>query len=389
MSSSFLSICFALALGLAYSGFRFSVADCRKILHREDPSEAFCPLNFHFLGDLLNEGAPGPVFLDMPRQCQYTLEAIRLVRSEYLRTNGRFLPPSTDSKACWESYMSLIGQHFRGFDIQTACGYHPEWISMGCKNITSRAEFESLIPVSKLQEIKRFCKQSLDNSSACELCTKSLSSVGESYLQGPDIGTVTDCSGYPFMYAAAMVNKFGNTATAKCLFSLEFSLRVSNTKRHAIVLSGALTGCLVGFSGASSAVLLLWMRRKHCKREKITNFAKDEIGLILTNLVKFQYEDIKKATMNFSRENLVGKGGYGNVYKGVLPDGSHSQVAFKRFKNCFASATGDATFSHEVEVIASVRHVNLVSLKGYCTTTVPLVGHQRIIVCDFIPNGSL
>ncbi|KAE8010137.1 hypothetical protein FH972_006528 [Carpinus fangiana] len=253
MSSSFLSICFALALVLAYSGFHFSVADCRKILHREDPSEAFCPLNFHFLGDLLNEGAHVPVFLDMPRHCQYALEEIRLVRSECLRTNGHFLRPSTDSKACWESYMSLIGQHFHGFDIQTACGYNPEWISMGCKNITSRVEFESLIPESKL----RFCNQSLDNSSACELCTKSLSSVGESYLQGPDIGNVTDCSGYPSMYAAAMVNKFGNTATAKCLFSLKFSLRVSNTKRHAIVLSGALTGCLVGFPGASSAVLLL------------------------------------------------------------------------------------------------------------------------------------
>ena len=41
---------------------------------------------------------------------------------------------------------------------------------------------------------------------------------------------------------------------------------------------------------------------------------------------------------------------------------------------------------HEVEVIASVRHVNLVSLQGYCTATVPLEGHQRIIVSDFMPN---
>jgi hypothetical protein len=102
-----------------------------------DPSESFCPLNFRSLGELLTEGAPVPVFLDMPRQFQYVHEGIRLVRSEYLRTDGHFLPPSTASKACWESYRSLVGRHFRGFDIQTACGYHPEWISMGCKNITS------------------------------------------------------------------------------------------------------------------------------------------------------------------------------------------------------------------------------------------------------------
>jgi len=241
-----------------------------------------------------------------------------------------------------------------------------------------------------MQEIKRYCNQSLDNSSACEMCTKSLSGVAESYLRGPDIGNVSDCTGYPFMYGAALVNGFGNTATAKCLFSLEFSLRASNTERRMIALSGALTGCLVGFSGACFAVLFLRMKRKHCKGEKTkASFAKDQTGLILTHLVKFQYEDIKKATMNFSRENLIGKGGYGNVYKGILPDGSHSLVAFKRFKNCSASAAGDATFSHEVEVIASVRHVNLVALKGYCTTTVPREGNQRIIVCDFIPNGSL
>lgn len=366
--SSFLSICFALVLGLAYSGFSFSVAD--------DPSEAFCPLNFHFLGEMLTEAAPGHLFLDMPRQCHYILQGIRLVRSKYLQTDGQFLPPPTASKACWESYRRLIAHHFRGFDIQTTCGYHPEWISMGCKNITSQAEFESLIPKSKMQKINRYCNQSLVNSSACQLCTKSLS--------GLDIGIVSDCAGYPFMYAAALVNGFGKTATVKCLFSLEFSLRASNTRRHKIILSGAMTGCLVGFSGACSAVLFLWMRRKHCNREKRkTNFA----NLILTHLVKFQYEDIKKATMNFSRENLVGKGGYGNVYKGKLADGS--QVAFKRFKNCSASDAGEATFSHEVEVIASVRHVNLVSLKGYCTATVPLEGHQRIIVCDFMANGSL
>ncbi|KAE8708159.1 putative receptor-like protein kinase [Hibiscus syriacus] len=72
-------------------------------------------------------------------------------------------------------------------------------------------------------------------------------------------------------------------------------------------------------------------------------------------------------------------------YRGYLSDGS--AVAFKRFKNC--SAVGDADFKHEVEVIASVRHVNLVALRGYCTAMTPSDGHQRIIVCDLMKNGSL
>uniref|UniRef100_F6HU00 Protein kinase domain-containing protein n=1 Tax=Vitis vinifera TaxID=29760 RepID=F6HU00_VITVI len=71
--------------------------------------------------------------------------------------------------------------------------------------------------------------------------------------------------------------------------------------------------------------------------------------------------------MNFSWQNKIGNGLYGNVYNGILPDGS--EVALKRFKNC--TAAGDATFTHEVVVIASVRHVNLVALRGYCTATHP------------------
>lgn len=104
-----------------------------------------------------------------------------------------------------------------------------------------------------------------------------------------------------------------------------------------------------------------------------------------TTLIRFTFDDIKEATKNFSRLNIIGRGGYGNVYKGVLPDGS--EVALKRFKNC--SAAGDASFAHEVEVIASVRHVNLLVLRGYCTATTNFEGHQRIIVCDLVKNGSL
>lgn len=104
-----------------------------------------------------------------------------------------------------------------------------------------------------------------------------------------------------------------------------------------------------------------------------------------TTLVKFTYDEIKTATGGFTRESLIGRGGFGNVYQGVLPDGT--EVAVKRFKNC--SAAGDSAFAHEVEVVASVRHVNLVTLRGYCIATTQREGHQRMIVCDLMHNGSL
>lgn len=154
----------------------------------------------------------------------------------------------------------------------------------------------------------------------------------------------------------------------------------------------------VGISLTIGAVWFFW-RRRRSKRSNMkmkmnrAQLGKVEMGLgsglesihESTTLVRFTFDEIKKATKNFSRDSIIGKGGYGNVYKGVLLDGS--EVALKRFKNC--SAAGDATFAHEVEVIASVRHVNLVALRGYCTATTPFEGHQRIIVCDLMKNGSL
>lgn len=105
----------------------------------------------------------------------------------------------------------------------------------------------------------------------------------------------------------------------------------------------------------------------------------------VSSLIRFTIEEVRVATDNFSRYNIIGKGRFGNVYQGVLRDGT--EVAFKRFKSY--GVAEDAMFIHEVEVIASVSHVNLVALRGYCTATLPWEGHQRIIVCDLMQNGSL
>ncbi|CAN1765703.1 Probable LRR receptor-like serine/threonine-protein kinase RKF3, partial [Linum perenne] len=158
-------------------------------------------------------------------------------------------------------------------------------------------------------------------------------------------------------------------------------------------LSGRKSKALIPAVSAACGVGLLliivigWFclarRRKLNKRKE----KEDELEIGLdAGLVKFDYEEIRKATDDFSIDNIVGKGGFGNVYRGEMIDGT--EVAVKRFKNCSA-AGGDASFAHEVEVIASVRHVNLVALRGYCIATTSMEGHQRIIVCELMKNGSL
>ncbi|XP_051141819.1 probable LRR receptor-like serine/threonine-protein kinase RKF3 [Andrographis paniculata] len=347
-----------------------------------------CPLNFDVLRRLDPGGGWRPN-LDSRLECQYALQGLRLVLSEHLRLTGIFLPPIETAEACWDSYDKLVDGYVPNFDVRRRCSFQTPWISTGCMNITTRVEFESLVPPRAAADVVSACNQSLLNNSPCASCITAISAMQAS-LAGPSAATIADCTALPLIYAAAFGNHFGPTdaGTAKCLFNLNFSPPKSNTKSKTTAIAAAV-------SASTAAAILLLLLLCYLRRRRKPKFPNSNPQINLTSglnsinqsttLIQFKFDEIKSATNNFSRNNIIGKGGYGNVYKGILPDGS--EVALKRFKNC--SAAGDAIFTHEVEVIASVRHVNLVALRGYCTATTPLEGHQRIIVCDLMKNGSL
>ncbi|OMO99023.1 hypothetical protein COLO4_13554 [Corchorus olitorius] len=351
--------------------------------------ESICPLNFTLLRKVFPSNLQS---LDVPAKCQTILQGIRLVRSNYLRITGKFSPPSNSSEACWDVYQNLVNEFIFGFDIRSSCGFHTGLISESCKNITIGYQFETLVSDIKLEEIRLLCNRSLDDDSSCRPCRKSLSSVYRSYFYGIGVGSASDCYGYPLMYAGALANQYGPTdsGTSKCLFSTNLTSSNAKNPKHTTFLCAVSFGAAFGvFMTAALVVFFTWRRKKKWRRRQ-NNVAPVEIdssfGIEMisgdNSLVKFTFEEIKKATKNFSRENIVGKGGYGNVYKGILENGS--EVAFKRFKNC--SAAGDATFAHEVEVIASISHVNLVAFRGYCTTTVPMEGRLSNVIDENMPE---
>ena len=195
----------------------------------------------------------------------------------------------------------------------------------------------------------------------------------------------TDCKSIASIYAASF-SDLQDPGTAECLFRLDLSTSVSSGKPRTIliVVFCVLAFLLLLFFGVLWAYFRLKKKRNICKTEMDLGSGLDSMNHS-TTLIRFTFDEIKKATRNFACDNIIGKGAYGNVYRGMLFDGT--QVALKRFKNC--SVAGDASFTHEVEVIASVRHVNLVTLRGYCTATTNLEGHQRIIVTDLMENGSV
>ncbi|KAF3450752.1 hypothetical protein FNV43_RR06841 [Rhamnella rubrinervis] len=96
--------------------------------------------------------------------------------------------------------------------------------------------------------------------------------------------------------------------------------------------------------------------------------------------ITFTSEELEIATNSFSKENYLGKGGFGLVHKGVLPNGT--VVAVKQLKP--ESGQGESEFWTEVDVISRVHHKHLVSLVGYCNCR-----NHRMLVYEFIPNNTL
>lgn len=94
----------------------------------------------------------------------------------------------------------------------------------------------------------------------------------------------------------------------------------------------------------------------------------------------FTLRDLQLATNRFSAENVIGEGGYGVVYRGVLINGT--EVAVKKLLNNLGQA--EREFRVEVEAIGHVRHKNLVRLLGYC-----IEGVHRMLVYEYVNNGNL
>ncbi|CAA2978211.1 probable receptor kinase At2g42960 [Olea europaea subsp. europaea] len=94
----------------------------------------------------------------------------------------------------------------------------------------------------------------------------------------------------------------------------------------------------------------------------------------------FTLRDLELATNRFSKENVIGEGGYGVVYQGQLINGA--PVAVKKLLNNLGQA--EKEFRVEVEAIGHVRHKNLVRLLGYC-----IEGTHRMLVYEFVNNGNL
>ncbi|KAM7518966.1 LOW QUALITY PROTEIN: hypothetical protein LguiB_017928 [Lonicera macranthoides] len=95
----------------------------------------------------------------------------------------------------------------------------------------------------------------------------------------------------------------------------------------------------------------------------------------------FTFAEIRSATHNFNDAFVIGKGGFGKVYKGFVDNGA-TAVAIKRLDPM--SNQGGTEFRIEIKMLSKFQHCNLVTLIGYCDD-----GHEMILAYEYMLNGTL
>ncbi|XWS29535.1 hypothetical protein CRYUN_Cryun24cG0037400 [Craigia yunnanensis] len=149
-------------------------------------------------------------------------------------------------------------------------------------------------------------------------------------------------------------------------------------------------GIIVGIVGGFIILLLFGGllfflckgKQKGYKREVFVDVAGEvDRRIAFGQLKRFAWRELQLATDSFSEKNILGQGGFGKVYKGVLSD--FTKVAVKRLTD-FESPGGDAAFQREVEMISVAVHRNLLRLIGFCITPT-----ERLLVYPFMENLSV
>ncbi|KAL6847342.1 hypothetical protein ACP4OV_023195 [Aristida adscensionis] len=135
------------------------------------------------------------------------------------------------------------------------------------------------------------------------------------------------------------------------------------------------------------------MDAESSRHNMLESIMKDK-SLELQNL---PLEDLRKITNNFSDEQLLGEGGFGKVYKGVIHNGD--TIAVKKLTSTMPGIN-DRQFENEVSLLMRLKHPNIVQLVGYCSETDNILAwyngkyvyaekSERLLCLEYLPKGSL
>ncbi|XVF60973.1 hypothetical protein PTKIN_Ptkin08bG0090800 [Pterospermum kingtungense] len=172
----------------------------------------------------------------------------------------------------------------------------------------------------------------------------------------------------------------GSRLEQPCVSTTTFPVSTKRSKIRIVVTSAS---CVAFILLSLGALFIFRFKQVHkLKRDVFVDVAgEDDLKISFGQLRQFSWREIQLATDNFNECNIIGQGGFGKVYKGVLSD--NAKVAVKRLADYY-SPGGEAAFQREVQLISVAVHKNLLQLIGFCTTS-----SERILVYPFMQNSSV
>lgn len=157
----------------------------------------------------------------------------------------------------------------------------------------------------------------------------------------------------------------------------------NSNKLHS--LEGGAVAVVVVTLAIAVAVLANKHSHKRVKKEIHKNIVKERQEMLSAKSTGkssriFTGREITKATNNFSKDNLIGTGGFGEVFKAVLEDGTITAIKRAKLNN----TKGTDQILNEVRILCQVNHRSLVRLLGCCVDL-----ELPLLIYEFIPNGTL
>lgn len=336
--------------------------------------------------------------------CQTILSVFGIALAQNLRETSLFnLPNVQTSIACLNAYQTKLKSLSLLPNLTSLCFDPLMFVASRnvCARIETREDWDARLGNSTA--LDSACRADLTDLSLCDSCVVAGTQVKNELtnLDG-NISNSISCWYFAILYAAGIASEKGpkSDSAVKCIFALTLDNPSSSSKRNYPLVFGA-TGACVAFLVMSSllAGYFWWDKRK----KKVYNGGVeahtprggggDELGSSRlrikpnTGSIWFKIQDLEKATNSFSAKNLIGKGGFGYVYKGTLSDGTI--VAVKKIME--SGFDGDADFCNEVEIISNLKHRNLVPLRGCCVESgnSEETASDRYLIYDYMPNGNL
>ncbi|XP_039006556.1 probable receptor-like protein kinase At1g49730 [Hibiscus syriacus] len=383
---------------------------------------ADCPLdmsasNFTLLASLCSNKS------ERGKCCRYMNAFIAFSVARYANVTGNLGVTSDLSDICVHSILQTMQLYGVPRNATNFCGFGTKIpVSFNCKDRTTVTQ---MLEFSEFMNVTVNCKLPLSHEKKCRKCLNAGMNYVHHLVGSQDNMTLSTCRDATFAALASRVDNTSAVEIASCFFQVDgfdipsvsesplspTSPKVSpsplvaaapsqlilgvppNQKHHEYHLT-AILGIGIAVTVAVMMVLIVLVVlicKKSRELEDSDSTDKNSSKLFPTRrpmqkfqegtssmFQKYSYKETKRATCSFS--TVIGRGGFGTVYKAQYGDGS--MVAVKRI-NKF-SEQGEDEFFREIELLARLHHRHLVALRGFC-----IKNHERFLMYEYMSNGSL